>query len=94
MLLGALGLLSHHKVHYIMAECNTGIIGEEQGRGFIQFLHQEGYEISPMSFRGPFWSSSQIPQATCSNINLYARRRAEKPVISGDGQVASTDLRG
>jgi hypothetical protein len=75
-LTGGKGLLSQHRVHYIMAECNTGIIGEGGGKRFIQFLHGLGYEISPFSFRGPFWGAEQIGEATCSNINLYARRGA------------------
>jgi len=56
--------------------CNAGIIGEEAGKKFIQFLHEQGYDVSPMSFRGPFWDANQIPTASCTNINLYARRRA------------------
>lgn len=75
VLTGGTNLLTKHKVHYIMAECNTGIIGEERGKKFIQFLHAQGYEVSPTSFKGPFWDASQIPTAGCSNINLYARRR-------------------
>lgn len=74
-LTGGQGLLSKHRVHYIMAECNTGIIGEEGGKRFIQFLHEQGYEVSPFSFQGPFWGVEQVQDATCSNINLYARRR-------------------
>lgn len=76
VLTGAKDLLTKHRVHYIMAECNTGIIGEEGGKRFIQFLHDYGYEISPMGFRGPFWDAKQIPDARCSNINLYAKLRA------------------
>jgi hypothetical protein len=76
VLTGAKGLLTQHKVHYIMAECNTGIIGEEGGKRFIQFLHDHGYEVSSNGFRGPFWDAKQIPSATCSSVNLYAKRRS------------------
>lgn len=58
-----------------MTECNTGIIGVEGGKKFIQFLHQVGFEVSPRSFQGPFWTAEEVTSAGCS-INLFARRRA------------------
>lgn len=76
VLTGGEGLFKKHKVHYIIAECNTGIIGEEAGKKFIQFLHGLGYEVSSRSFQGPFWTADQIPTAACGSINLYARLRA------------------
>lgn len=75
VLAGAAGLLKKRKVQYIMAECNTGVLGEQGGKALIEFLHDSGYEVSPQSFRGPFWDAAQIPQASCSNIALYARLR-------------------
>lgn len=76
VLTGGSALFKKHKVHHIIAECNTGIIGEEGGKKLIKFLHDHGYEVSPKSFQGPFWDEAQIPQASCHNINLFARLRA------------------
>jgi hypothetical protein len=74
VLQGAAALLQARRVRYIMAECNTGIIGEDAGRAFIRFLDRVGYEVSPVSFRGPFWGGDEVRAgASCSNINLYAR---------------------
>jgi hypothetical protein len=76
---GAQALLASRRVRHIMAECNTGIIGEEAGRAFIRFLDSRGFEVSPKSFQGPFWSAAEVRNrnASCSNINLYARLRPE-----------------
>jgi hypothetical protein len=76
VLTGGEALLKKRKVHHIIAECNTGINGEEGGKKLIQFLHAHGYQISPKSFQGPFWDAAQIPKAACHNIKLYARLRA------------------
>jgi hypothetical protein len=74
---GAKQLLSSGKVRYLMTECNTGIIGIEGGKHFIQFLHQVGFEVSPKSFQGPFWTAEQVTSGTAAcSFNLFARRRA------------------
>jgi hypothetical protein len=76
-LAGAKQLLSSGKVRYLMSECNTGIIGVQGGKQFIQFLHSVGFEVSPRSFQGPFWTAEEVTSgaAGCS-FNLFARRRA------------------
>lgn len=74
VLTGGKNLLKHN-VHYIMAECNVDILGEKAANKFIQFLYQQGFEVSQISFKGPFWDVSQLPTASCDGVNLFARRR-------------------
>ncbi|WIA32034.1 hypothetical protein OEZ86_002886 [Tetradesmus obliquus] len=81
---GATALLREHNVWYIMAECNTGMIGEERGKQFIKFMHSQGYATSPFGFKGPFWSDADVQSgaARCSNINVFCVKQSALPLAS------------
>uniref|UniRef100_A0A383VZ11 Methyltransferase FkbM domain-containing protein n=1 Tax=Tetradesmus obliquus TaxID=3088 RepID=A0A383VZ11_TETOB len=74
VLQGAEGLLQRHVVRYILAECNTGIVGRDSQIQYLQWFDSHGYRVSGRSFRGPFVHKKDIQagSAKLDALNLYA----------------------
>ncbi|WIA35602.1 hypothetical protein OEZ86_004023 [Tetradesmus obliquus] len=71
---GAEGLLQRHRVRYILAECNTDIVGHDSQIKYLQWFGSHGSRVSGKGFRGPSvpMEDIQAGSAKLDALNLYA----------------------
>lgn len=74
ILQGATQLLTKHRIWYILAEVNQGIIGQDGAYRLVKFLMSQGYRISTKGFRGPWVTEAQVEGQSVHwrGINVFA----------------------
>jgi hypothetical protein len=74
ILQGAPQLLKKHRVWFILAEANQGIIGPDGAYKLVEFLLSQGYRVSTKGFKGPWVTSQQVQGRSIRwrGINVFA----------------------